>query len=157
MNKLRPLLGNNVINQIAFVVHDIETASEAFAKLLGMPKPEWFLTGSLEISQVVYRGEPSAARSKLIFMDTPSIQIELIEPNEDPSTMREFLDIDGEGIHHVAFDVDDMKDRVSRWKIKDSRSYRQVSSLPAMADTRMLIRWTNTRHLSSCWSGKSRR
>jgi len=45
LTEKKPLAGNNVINQIAFVVHDIEQASEAFAKLLGLPKPKWFLTG----------------------------------------------------------------------------------------------------------------
>ncbi|WP_257350524.1 VOC family protein [Pseudalkalibacillus decolorationis] len=113
MNKLKPLIGNSVVNQIAFVVHDIESASEAFAKLLGIPKPEWFLTGSQDISQVVFKGEPSAARSKLVFINTPSVQIELIEPNGDPSTMREFLDTVGEGIHHIAFDVDHMQDQLT--------------------------------------------
>ncbi|WP_018130673.1 VOC family protein [Effusibacillus pohliae] len=104
-----PLLGNNVIHQIAFVVRDIEAVSEAFAKLLGIPKPAWFLTGPREISQIVFRGEPSDARSKLIFINTPSVQIELIEPSDASSTMREFLDAVGEGIHHIAFDVDNMK------------------------------------------------
>ena len=31
----KPLLGNRNINQLAFVVKDIESANEAFTKLLG--------------------------------------------------------------------------------------------------------------------------
>lgn len=109
----KPMVGNNIINQIAFVVRDIEAVSDAFAKLLGIPKPNWFLTGDSDVSRVVFRGKPSASRSKLVFMNTPTIQIELIEPNEEPGTMREFLDTVGEGIHHIAFDVDSIKDRFS--------------------------------------------
>jgi 4-hydroxyphenylpyruvate dioxygenase-like putative hemolysin len=112
----KPLLGNNRLNQLAFVVNDIDAATEAFGKLLGIPKPEWFLTASHEISHVVFRGRSSDAQSKLVFIDTPSVQIELIEPNEKPSTMREFLDTVGEGIHHIAFDVDDIQEKQQTMK-----------------------------------------
>jgi catechol 2,3-dioxygenase-like lactoylglutathione lyase family enzyme len=108
----QPLAGNNEINQIAFVVRDIEKTSELFAKLLGIPKPDWFLTGDSDVSKVVFRGNPTNSRSKLVFMNTPTVQFELIEPNEEPGTMREFLDTVGEGIHHIAFDVDSIKERL---------------------------------------------
>ncbi|WP_066072011.1 VOC family protein [Neobacillus soli] len=112
LTEKKPLAGNNVVNQIAFVVRDIEQASAAFAKLLGIPKPNWFLTGDHNVSKVVFRGQPSGSRSKLVFINTPTVQIELIEPNQDPGTMREFLDTVGEGIHHIAFDVDSIKARL---------------------------------------------
>ncbi|OIK15000.1 hypothetical protein BIV60_10740 [Bacillus sp. MUM 116] len=105
----QPLAGNNVINQLAFVVNDIEQASEAFSKLLGIPMPKWFLTGDRTVSKVVFRGEPTDSRSKLVFMNTPTVQFELIEPNNEPGTIREFRDTVGEGIHHIAFDVDSIK------------------------------------------------
>ncbi|MDQ0269825.1 VOC family protein [Cytobacillus purgationiresistens] len=112
VKELKPLLGNNEVNQIAFVVKDIEIASADFAKLLGIPNPGWFLTGEQEVSQVVFKGEPTASRSKLVFLNTSTVQVELIEPNEDPGTMREFVDTEGEGIHHIAFEVDLIKDRL---------------------------------------------
>jgi catechol 2,3-dioxygenase-like lactoylglutathione lyase family enzyme len=108
----KPLAGNNVINQIAFVVRDIEQASEAYAKLLGIPKPNWFLTGDRVVSKVFFRGQPTDSSSKLVFLNTPTVQIELIEPNQEPGTMREFLDTFGEGIHHIAFDVDSIKEKL---------------------------------------------
>ncbi|WHX98834.1 VOC family protein [Neobacillus sp. DY30] len=113
LTEKKPLAGNNEINQLAFVVHDIEKTSESFAKLLGIPKPAWFLTGDSDVSKVVYRGKPTNSRSKLVFMNTQTVQFELIEPNEEPGTMREFLDTVGEGIHHIAFDVDCIKDKLS--------------------------------------------
>ena len=112
LTEVKPLAGNNVINQIAFVVRDIEQASEAFAKLLGIPTPKWFLTGDRDVSKVVFRGKPTDSRSKLVFLNTPTVQIELIEPDLEPGTMREFLDTVGEGIHHIAFDVDSIKERL---------------------------------------------
>ncbi|MBD8005138.1 VOC family protein [Bacillus norwichensis] len=104
MNK--PLLGNNQINQLAFVVKDIDKANEAFTKLLGIRKTEPFLTGDSSVSKVIFKESPSESRSKLAFLNTPTVQFELIEPDENPGTMREFLDKVGEGIHHIAFDVD---------------------------------------------------
>lgn len=38
------------------------------------------------------------------------IKIELIEPNDKPSTWRDFLDNHGEGVHHLAFRVKGMKE-----------------------------------------------
>lgn len=108
-----PLLGTSELNQICFVVNDIEKAAQSFATLLGIDVPSWFLTGDRAVSQIVYKGEPTGARNKLIFINTPSVQIELIEPDAEPSTMREFLD-QGEGIHHVAFNTEDMKKQLAR-------------------------------------------
>jgi catechol 2,3-dioxygenase-like lactoylglutathione lyase family enzyme len=107
-----PLLGNRYINQLAFVVNDIESANEAFTKLLGIKKVEPFLTGDSTISKVVFKGEPTNSRSKLAFLNTPTVQFELIEPDHNPGTMREFLDTVGEGIHHIAFDVDSIQKRL---------------------------------------------
>ena len=41
-------------------------------------------------------------------MDLANIQLELIEPiGEEPSYWKECLDRDGEGLHHIAFRMDD--------------------------------------------------
>ncbi len=42
-----------------------------------------------------------------------SLQLELIEPDEHPSTWREYLDQHGEGPHHIVFVVDDLKEKVT--------------------------------------------
>ncbi|MGO4889410.1 VOC family protein [Anaerobacillus sp. MEB173] len=107
-----PLVGNRTINQIAIVVNDIECANEAFTSLLGIKKVEPFLTGGHSVSKVFFRGEPTNSQSKLAFLNTPTVQFELIEPDQNPGTMREFLDTVGEGIHHIAFDVDSIQKRL---------------------------------------------
>jgi Glyoxalase/Bleomycin resistance protein/Dioxygenase superfamily len=38
--------------------------------------------------------------------------LELIEPDENPSTWRESLDKNGEGPHHIAFVVEGMKEKI---------------------------------------------
>lgn len=106
-------LGNHVITQIGLLVHDIEKTSQAYADFFGVEKPQWFWTDTPDIAQTEYRGERSEARAKLAFFDMGSLQLELIEPDDRPSTWRESLDKNGEGFHHIAFVVDGMKEKVA--------------------------------------------
>ncbi|MEH7414935.1 VOC family protein [Neobacillus drentensis] len=102
----KPLLGTNDINQVCFVVKDIEKASVSWARLLGTVVPQPFVTASEEFSQVKYYGEPTPARNKLAFFNTPGVQIELVEPDTVQNLMRECLDRGGEGYNHFAVDVE---------------------------------------------------
>lgn len=63
--------------------------------------------GDYAVTQTEYKGKPApGAQSLLAFFDVgPGLQLELIQPNEEPSTWREFLDEHGEGVHHLAFNV----------------------------------------------------
>lgn len=108
------ILGTQVVTQIGIIVKDIEKVSQAYADFFGIEKPKWSLTGPLEESQAEYKGEPAEARAKLAFIDCGQLQIELIEPDEHPSTWREFLDEHGEGVHHIAFVIKGMKEKVMR-------------------------------------------
>jgi len=110
----KKILGTNAVVQIAFVVHDIEKTSQDFADFLGVEKPEWILTGTREEAETEYRGKPTEARSKLAFFSIgENIQLELIEPDNEPSTWREDLDKNGEGFHHIAFIVKGMKEKIT--------------------------------------------
>jgi 4-hydroxyphenylpyruvate dioxygenase-like putative hemolysin len=62
----------------------------------------------VEKAHTEYRGKPTPARAKLAFFPFGKIAFELIEPIGGPSTWKEALDKHGEGVHHVAFRVDDM-------------------------------------------------
>jgi 4-hydroxyphenylpyruvate dioxygenase-like putative hemolysin len=42
-----------------------------------------------------------------------SLQLELIEPDGEPSTWQEYLDTHGEGVHHIAFQVEGMSEQVA--------------------------------------------
>lgn len=106
------LLGNRVITQIGLLVNDIGKTSEAYARFFGVEKPQWFWTDAPEVAQTEFRGAPSEARAKLAFLDMGSLQLELIEPDANPSTWRESLDQNGEGFHHIAFVIDGMKEKI---------------------------------------------
>lgn len=109
----KDLLGTRAITQIGLLVHDIDTVSEAYANFFGMEKPAWFWTDTVDKAQTAYNGQPSEARAKLAFFNMGSLQLELIEPDHHPSTWRDHLNEHGEGVHHIAFVVEGMKNRVA--------------------------------------------
>jgi catechol 2,3-dioxygenase-like lactoylglutathione lyase family enzyme len=114
------MLGTDVLVQVGILVHDIEKTGAAYAALLGMEKPSWSWTGTREEAQTEYRGAPSEARAKLMFFPVGgSMTIELIEPDQHPSTWRDDLNAKGEGVHHLAFIVKDMKGVVTRLEAAD--------------------------------------
>lgn len=106
------LLGTQVVTQIGIVVRDVDKTAQSYANFFGVPEPESFWTDTAELARTEYGGEPTPARAKLAFFDAGQLQIELIQPDEGPSTWREFLDSRGEGVHHIAFGIKGMKEKI---------------------------------------------
>lgn len=107
------ILGTSMITQIGLLVNDIEATSQAYADFFGVEKPSWSWTDTVDKAQTEYKGESSEARAKLAFFNMGSVQLELIEPDQHPSTWRDHLNKYGEGPHHIAFVVDGMKEKVA--------------------------------------------
>ncbi|WP_339278872.1 VOC family protein [Paenibacillus sp. FSL W8-1187] len=107
------LLGTNVITQIGILVHDIDKTSRVYADFFGMDVPPAILTDAPEIARTEFEGAPSPARARLAFFDMGSLQMELIEPDEHPSTWRNYLNEHGEGVHHIAFQIAGMAEKIS--------------------------------------------
>lgn len=105
--------GNGVVVQVGIVVKDIEKAIRAYADFLGVEPPAWFLTDSVDVAHTVFQGKPTEARAKLAFFELKNITLELIEPVGGPSTWREFLETQGEGVHHLAFEIKGMDEKAS--------------------------------------------
>jgi len=109
------LLGTDICVQVGIIVHDIEKTGAAYAALLGCEMPGWSWTGTLAEAETEFRGAPSEARAKLMFFPVGgNMTIELIEPDSHPSTWREDLEKNGEGIHHLAFNIKGMKETIMR-------------------------------------------
>ena len=104
-------IGSNVICQVGLIVRDIERSTKAYSRVFGVPEPESIVTDGQEVAHTRYRGEPTDAQAKLAFFRMGQVTLELIEPIGGPSTWQEFLDERGEGVHHIAFFVEDT-DRV---------------------------------------------
>jgi glyoxalase/bleomycin resistance protein/dioxygenase superfamily protein len=109
------MLGTSVIAQVGLLVNDVESSAQVFADFLGVEKPPIKMTGTREEADTQYKGQPSEARAKLAFFDVgPGLQLELIEPDQEPSTWRDDLNRKGEGFHHIAFVVEDMQGQKTR-------------------------------------------
>ena len=103
------LMDTDVVIHLGIIVRDIAMSSEKMAAFFGIEKPDWFLNEGYDTAGTELRGNPTEARAKLAFFNCGQVELELIEPDEKPSTWREFLDEHGEGIHHIAFIVNGME------------------------------------------------
>lgn len=107
------LIENKKMTQVGIIVDDIEKAAEAWSNFLGLDEaPRISIAEGHESKPTVYRGNPSNAKARLAFFQLDNITIELIEPLEGSSTWREYLEENGPGIHHIAFEVDNMNHSV---------------------------------------------
>lgn len=105
-----PVLGIYTPSQVAIICRDIEATKTAYAKFFGKEVPPTEENSDYSVTQTKYYGKPNPdAGCLLAFIDLGNIQLELIQPNEAESTWRDFLDQHGEGLHHLAFNVDDIQ------------------------------------------------
>jgi methylmalonyl-CoA/ethylmalonyl-CoA epimerase len=99
------IITSKTIAQVAVVVKDIDKARNAWAQVLGAKVPEVSIAESNSSRPTLFRGVRSDAKAKLAFIEMDNLQIELIQPLGGKSIWQEFLDKNGEGIHHIAFTV----------------------------------------------------
>ncbi|MNY34819.1 Glyoxalase/Bleomycin resistance protein/Dioxygenase superfamily protein [compost metagenome] len=92
----------NKIEHIGIAVKDIDDANILFEKLLGVPS---YKTETVETESVVTS-----------FFQTGANKIELLMATDPESPIAKFLEKKGEGIHHIAFDVDDIEAEIARLK-----------------------------------------
>lgn len=105
-------LGTTTVTQIGIIVRDIEAKARAWAGVLGLPVPVIIVSDGYEQAQTEYNGQPSEARAKLAFFNLGQVSLELIEPVGEPSTWRDQLDEHGDSLHHIAFEIEGMPQRV---------------------------------------------
>jgi catechol 2,3-dioxygenase-like lactoylglutathione lyase family enzyme len=106
-------LGPNTVTQIGIIVRNLDEAAQAWARLLGVPPPETVTTEPLELTQAQYQGQPTPALAKLAFFPLGQVTLELIEPIGAPSTWQDQLTAHGQSLHHIAFEVKGMAERLA--------------------------------------------
>jgi catechol 2,3-dioxygenase-like lactoylglutathione lyase family enzyme len=97
---------HNKLRHIGIVVRDIDKAVERLESLgIGPFGPVSFPPGAegIFLGDKLLDAEPKMLNTKI-----GEVELELFEPVEGESPWKEFLDSRGEGIHHIAFDVDDI-------------------------------------------------
>lgn len=90
------------IEHIGIAVKDLASSNELFAKLLGKSH---------------YKVETVASESvNTSFFQIGESKIELVNATHPDSAIAKFIEKKGEGIHHIAFAVDDIEREVERLK-----------------------------------------
>jgi methylmalonyl-CoA/ethylmalonyl-CoA epimerase len=92
----------NKIEHIGIAVNDIKAAGILYEKLLN--------TSVYKIEEVASEHVTTA------FLQSGPNKIELLAALNDDSPIAKFIAKKGEGIHHIAFDVDDIKAEMLRLK-----------------------------------------
>jgi len=90
------------IEHIGIAVKDLSKANDLFKKLLGVPH--------YKIEEVASEGVRTS-----FFQSGPN-KIELLEATKPESPIAKFLAKKGEGIHHIAFAVDNIVSEIERLK-----------------------------------------
>ena len=106
-------LGSTTVTQIGLVVPNIEEAVQAWSSLLGVDPPKIITTDPVEQAHTEYRQHPTPARAKLAFFPLGQVTLELIEPLGEPSTWQDQLTAAGPSLHHIAFQIKGMAERVA--------------------------------------------
>ena len=117
--------GFQLITQVALVTRNIEASAQHWAALLGVDVPKIITTHPGNEVHLIYQGKPSNARAKLAFIRSGQVTVELIEPIGAGSAWKKFLDEHGEGVHHIAFNVQDLGRAESEMK---ALGYDQIHS-----------------------------
>lgn len=100
--------GMKLVTQVAIVCRDIDATSRRWAAVLGVDPPQIQTTKPGHEVKVMFRGHPSDGRAKLAFIKLGQVTLELIQPLGGDTSWQEFLDKNGEGVQHIAFQVTDL-------------------------------------------------
>ncbi len=144
MNKF---LGTDVICQIGILVNDIEKTGKKYAEFFGVDLPPVIHSGKPEIVKGKYEGEPTVASCLMMFFNLGSMQVELIQPDENPSVWRDDLNRKGEGLHHIGFKVKDSKNQAQNleeagYKVRMAGEYGDASGCFHYIETEEALKMT---------------
>jgi len=88
------------IDHIAIAVNDVEESAKVYQEALGV--------SSVEFETVETEGV------KVAIIHLENGRIELMQPTNDASPIKKFLDKKGPGLHHIALETDNIEGEVSR-------------------------------------------
>lgn len=103
----------NKIEHIGIAVKNIELSNQIFEDILGSPSYKTERVESEGVSTSFFKVGPN--------------KIELLEATRDDSPIAKFIEKKGEGIHHIAFAVDDIDAEIKRLQEK---GYRLINETP---------------------------
>jgi methylmalonyl-CoA/ethylmalonyl-CoA epimerase len=112
----------NKIEHIGIAVNNLEAAGDLYEKLLNTP---------------VYKVEEVASEGvKTAFLQSGPNKVELLEATGEDSPIAKYIVKKGEGIHHIAFEVDDIRAEMARLK---SEGFVLLSDEPKLGADNKLV------------------
>ena len=115
MEAIKSVIGNYKVSQVGYLVKDVQEGIVKFEAFLGKPCDNLNETLVYEESRCTYHGERCDGRAKCAFFDLgDGMAIELIEPDGKPSIWTDDLPAYEGKVHHIAFNIKGMKDKIER-------------------------------------------
>lgn len=96
--RIAPSIGR--VHHVAIVVRDLDASLGHFRDTLGLP--------------VEAVEEIASDRVRIAFLTTGDSKLELVEPMDDTTGVARFLEKQGEGFHHVCYEVEDLGAELDR-------------------------------------------
>ncbi|MFD2037285.1 methylmalonyl-CoA epimerase [Belliella marina] len=111
------------IEHLGIAVKDLKKSNELFRKLLG---------------EAHYKEEEVSGEGVLTsFFQVGDTKIELLEATREDSPIAKYLERKSEGIHHIAFDVEDIHAEVARLK---DEGFEILNEIPKSgADNKLVV------------------
>ena len=88
------------IDHIAIAVNDVEESAKIYQQALGVDNVEFETVESEGV--------------KVAILHLENARVELMQPTNDSSPIKKFLDKKGQGLHHMALDTDNIEGEVER-------------------------------------------
>ena len=88
------------IDHIAIAVNDVEESAKTYQQALGVDDVEFETVESEGV--------------KVAILHLENARVELMQPTNDSSPIKKFLDKKGQGLHHMALDTDNIEGEVER-------------------------------------------
>lgn len=99
------------LEHVGVIVKDMDKVID-YLSFLGIGPFE--VPKEVELTETMDRGKLSHSDLKMRIGQMGTIKLELLQPLEGESVQREFLDSKGEGIHHLAFVVDNIDEELPK-------------------------------------------
>jgi methylmalonyl-CoA/ethylmalonyl-CoA epimerase len=90
------------IDHVGIAVSDLNQAIETYEKILNQ--------------KILKTERVESEKVETAFFETGESKVELLGPTDSSSAIQKFIDKKGDGIHHVAFEVDDIHEEMDRLK-----------------------------------------
>jgi len=108
-------LGLGEIDQVAFVVRDMQSALPAYQSLFGP-----FTTRDVDIENLIFRSRKSRVSLRLAFGRSGGVEIELVQTLSGDSPQAEHLARHGEGLHHIRYSIADLE---TKQRLLETKGY----------------------------------